>query len=660
VALGGVCGLFRLDGGAVGDREVHAVERLAAAHGWRAEGGVAVSAEGAAVVAAFAPASGGPPGGPSVVEAGPVRVVADARLIARRGTAISLGALGEDPEPPDGAALVLRAYERWGDECPGRLLGDFAFVLWDGARERLLAARDPIGARPLHYRRCGDLLWLASEGRPLALAVEPEERRLDGYFLLDVLCFNLRDQARSPYAGVRRVLPGHRLAAGAGAGSEARSRRYWMPERDRARWLEEGLESEDDWSGAFRDLLEEVVRDHLADAPGGAAMLTSGGLDSSTLAVLAARAHRQGTIPGRPVAFVDVFERLRESDESEHGRTAVNHERMEAEWIVADDLSDLCLDETVGGLGDSPYSMPSELTAHTLRLARRRGLDLLTTGFGGDSLFDAARWQTFDLVRSGRLHRVVPWIAGAVSRGASWPRAAAAFLLPPLLSYRGRRRLDRLRGRSTYWHTPPWLTRAAGKAAAKRLADQGYDRRFRSFARQRQWEHAVGLAQHGAALESWTTHAARFGLETAFPLLDRRLVALALAAPLRFEARPGPAGTKWLLREATRGILPETIRRRAGKATWASHVRDTLCRRIPDAFAARFAGDSLLARHGLVDDRSVRETHAAFCGGPGSTERAPAGARLVAVWMAERWLAGLEPSPSGLSFEDLEPWEYDR
>src|SRR5262249_41764591 len=80
---------------------------------------------------------------PVADSSGALRVVWDGRLDNRA----ELGARADESDE----AVVLRAYARFGDELSVRLLGDFAFALWDGRRTRLLCARDRIGLKPFHY-----------------------------------------------------------------------------------------------------------------------------------------------------------------------------------------------------------------------------------------------------------------------------------------------------------------------------------------------------------------------------------------------------------------------------------------------------------------------------------------------------------------------------
>src|SRR4051812_12500409 len=78
-------------------------------------------------------------------------LVADVRLDNRDDLAASLGLSPQQARTLCDAAFLLAALERWGESCLERLVGDYAFVLWDGARRQMLLARDALGQRPLHY-----------------------------------------------------------------------------------------------------------------------------------------------------------------------------------------------------------------------------------------------------------------------------------------------------------------------------------------------------------------------------------------------------------------------------------------------------------------------------------------------------------------------------
>ena len=94
-------------------------------------------------------------------------LVADAILDDRSGLVDRLGLPVEARSWPD-SRLICAAVRRWGADCPAHLVGDFAFVAVDRARRTIIAARDPIGARPLFVHQDCNTLVLASDLRAFA------------------------------------------------------------------------------------------------------------------------------------------------------------------------------------------------------------------------------------------------------------------------------------------------------------------------------------------------------------------------------------------------------------------------------------------------------------------------------------------------------------
>jgi asparagine synthase (glutamine-hydrolysing) len=91
---------------------------------------------------------------------GKVWIVADARVDARRELVPQLRANGHEDLSPDATdvELILRAYQTWGENCVEHLLGDFAFAIWDGSKQRLFCARDHLGVKPFFYAHLGQKL----------------------------------------------------------------------------------------------------------------------------------------------------------------------------------------------------------------------------------------------------------------------------------------------------------------------------------------------------------------------------------------------------------------------------------------------------------------------------------------------------------------------
>src|SRR4030065_2541488 len=80
-------------------------------------------------------------------------ITADARLDNREELISLLGINTAAKAETSDSQLILKAYQRWGNECPRYLLGDFAFAIWDQKNGSLFCARDVMGVKPLYYFR---------------------------------------------------------------------------------------------------------------------------------------------------------------------------------------------------------------------------------------------------------------------------------------------------------------------------------------------------------------------------------------------------------------------------------------------------------------------------------------------------------------------------
>ena len=194
--------------------------------------------------------------------------------------------------------IALHLYEDFGLQCLHYLRGEFAIVLWDETRRRLIAVRDRFGIKPLFYSWHKDALYLASEVKALFAAGVPA--RWDEESVFHAVSFG-KHQTRTLYDGVFEVPPGHFLLA---TEKHVQVTQYWdfyYPAADGAATSRPDAE----YAAEFRHELEEAVRIRLrADVPVG--VYLSGGLDSCSVLGLAARHHPE---PIR--AFTLTFEHVK-------------------------------------------------------------------------------------------------------------------------------------------------------------------------------------------------------------------------------------------------------------------------------------------------------------------------------------------------------------
>jgi asparagine synthase (glutamine-hydrolysing) len=271
---------------------------------------------------------------------------------------------------------IVHAYEEYGDDCVQHLRGMFAFAIWDSRRQRLFCARDRLGIKPFYYALSEGRFAFASEIKSLfelpGLRPEMNRRALPEFFAL-----GYHAGEETLFAGIHKLLPGHRLSIEVGAEkSTPRIERYW----DLDITPDTSLHTEEEYLERFRALFEESVRLRLmSDVPLG--VFLSGGLDSSAIAATMA-----GMVGERLKTF-SVGYAEDEFSELPFARQVANYLGAEYNEILlsADDfyssLPQLIWQE------DEPMVWPSSVALNFVsRLARQKVIVVLT-GEGSDELF---------------------------------------------------------------------------------------------------------------------------------------------------------------------------------------------------------------------------------------------------------------------------------
>lgn len=358
-------------------------------------------------------------------------LVADVRIDNRGEMGAALGVDGPRLESWSDSALLLAAWERWQEACLDRLVGDFAFALWDSERRALFLARDFAGSRPLHFHVSPR--FFAFSSMPAGLHALPEiERAPDLDFAARAIAAGIPPHSGSWFAGVERVRPGHLLTFGAGGASQ---RRWWKPPLATVR-----LGSGSEYAEALRAHLDESVRTRLRGQDHVAAHL-SGGLDSSAVATSAARLLAPD---GRVTAFTAVprpgYCESRSPALLDEGPLAsaiaalwpnMEHVKLPAAGPLPLDRLDEYADlfgQPFPNLCNAPW-----MTAIG-DAARARGLRVLLTGQYGNFAFSYDGLLLLaDLLRRGRLPALAGHLAALWRGGFVRPRALAGALLRPLL-----------------------------------------------------------------------------------------------------------------------------------------------------------------------------------------------------------------------------------
>ncbi len=274
--------------------------------------------------------------------------------------------------------VLLKAYEHWGIECLDKLLGMFAFAIWDAEREALFIARDRLGIKPLYYNIKGKRLAFASELRSL-LASKFIDKSISPTGLFHYLSFG---HAIAPIIdSVQELKPGHYLWIDKNGNWEEKE--YWHP-LNKTRSLVTGPELQEQ----IRTSIEQSVRcRRVSDVPLGAFL--SGGIDSSVVVGSLAK------LSDEPVTTLTIGFAEKQFDESEYSQEIADRFNTKHHVICLNE--DQLLESLPASLSamDQP-TMDGINTYLISRSAHEVGLKVALSGLGGDELFGG--YPSFQLI----------------------------------------------------------------------------------------------------------------------------------------------------------------------------------------------------------------------------------------------------------------------
>lgn len=456
--------------------------------------------------------------------------------------------------------VLLHAYRVWGGEMVSRLNGMWAFAIWDVPQRRLFLSRDRFGQKPLYYTVQNGLFAFASELKALT-AHRRIEARYSELSLKKYFAYGFIPAPNSLYEGICKLPGGWNLTVD--LETMALSRRcYWefriepfekIPDRAEDVWAEELL----------RLLRQGVKRQLMADVPLG--IFLSGGIDSSAMAVLAAQ---ESSAPIH--TFAIGFEE-KSFDESEYAAAvaqmigSVHH----AEILSMEKASEL-VPEILSRL-DEPMGDSSLLPTWLLCRNTVRHVKVALGGDGGDELFAGydpfralgpARW--YDRLMPRPLHRAVRLVLDR------WPVSHANMSL----DFKLKRTLRGLSYPPRLWN-PVWLGALEPREITTMLSSPTdpeelyaeaiacWDGCRTSDLTDRTLEFYTRLYFQDAILTKVDRAGMLNSLEARSPFLDFDLIDFARRIPSRYKYRAGT--TKYILKKALAGVLPERIIRRPKK-----------------------------------------------------------------------------------------------
>jgi asparagine synthase (glutamine-hydrolysing) len=521
--------------------------------------------------------------------------------------------------------VIANAYEAWGDECVHRLRGMFAFLIWDLKRQRLFAARDRLGIKPLYWAAVPAGLLLGSELKAL-LASGHIRAELNLQAVAHYLSFYAIPSPLTILNGVHALPPGHSLAWEA-ATRRVDVRQYWeLPPAHPTR------ADETEIRGELRRLLEESIRLRMiADVPVGAFL--SGGVDSSAVVGLMTRIAGE-RLKTFSIGFESEGRRLDERSYAQivARRYDTDHTEVIASGqAVADELDRIiqAIDQPSGD-GLNTY-LVSQATARHVKVA--------LSGLGGDELF--AGYPQFQVLKKAAAYdplwqslpnpmRAFMAIgARTVSDVIRRPGLgnAVAFAQEDFLG-----RYSRLRvlfsDEAKHRLLSPYVIGELGDLVSSRSVLQRWVRESEADVIDRVTRLELKNYMAHTLLRDTDAMSMAHSLEVRVPLIDHKLVEFVTTIPSHLKLHYGRP--KYLLTTALADVLPQDIidRRKQGfEMPVAAWLRGPLRPALDDALCLQS-----VERRCLFDPAEVERIYQSFLHGEGPYMR---------VWslaMLELWL----------------------
>lgn len=455
---------------------------------------------------------------------------------------------------------VLHLFRRQGARAVEQLRGMFAIAIWDENERRLWLARDRFGVKPLYYvHREDGSLWFASEIKAL-LAGGAVRAELNAAAMPDFLANHAPSGNETLFAGVRRLPAGHTLTWQDG---RIEITRYWdltWPAAGETQVLSPAKERE--LVAEYRERLTEAVRLRLmADVPLGSFL--SGGIDSAAITAI------MSNLIDEPVRTFSVAFAEREANELEYAREVATRFRTDHHEVV---VTPEQFWESVPRLvwhEDEPIAHPSSVALNFVSRLAAEHVKVVLTGEGSDETlagYNRYRVTMYNLALGRRYDRMVP---GVMRRAV---RAALGGL--PERS-RTRQRVERTflwRGGdldSLYFDNFAVFDRARQHA----LLGPAFRERIGTADPYQAYHDALGACTSSSMLDrllyadtktylhellmKQDQMSMAASIESRVPFLDHPTVEWVTRLPEPMKLRG--VTTKWILREAMKGTLPERI-----------------------------------------------------------------------------------------------------
>lgn len=473
-------------------------------------------------------------------------ITADAR-IDNRDELSPLLHLKNTKKVPD-SLFILKAYQKWSENCPQKLLGDFAFAIWDPDKGQLFCANDHMGIKSFYYYLSKNIFCFSTEIKSLLTLKDTSYKLNDVKVAYHLIKMHL-DKELTFYENIFRLPSAHSIKID---DDLKEINEYWVLDPE----LKIEMNSDDEYINTFREIFKEAVNCRLRSSfPIGFEL--SGGLDSSSITCMAKKILNQSNSHFKDIeTFSYVLNELPQIDESNYIKNIVNKGGIKDHFICGDTIGPLDDMKNILWYQEQPFFTPNMAIFWNLyKKMQKKNIRIVLNGEGGDAVSFTGQNYLKELLATFKWKKLIKEIdcySNRVDRSFTDVFINLAFF--PILPNLAKKLLLR-----THLKEDPRYN-ILDKELAKKCGGIEYLKKisqdpFQAAKTSRQHHHLILTQLSIDSIRMRDQIGSAFSIEPRFPFFDKRLVEFCYAVPNDIKFRLG--WDRYLHRVAMDDIVPK-------------------------------------------------------------------------------------------------------
>lgn len=480
-------------------------------------------------------------------------ITADARIDNRDKLSKQLNV--ENSYKVSDSLFILKAYEKWGEECTDKIMGDFAFAIWDINNDQLFCARDHVGVKPFYYYVDEKVFLFSTEIKSLIsnplIHYSLNEKKV-AYYLLG----SYEDREITFYNNIFRLPAAHKLIVN---DDTFKLKKYWSLDYNK----KIDLDSENEYFTNFRKIFNNAVKVRLRSAFPVGSML-SGGLDSSSIVCTARNMLIKNNKRYPLKTFSLIFDNTPEGDEREYINYVIKKGFIQPIFINADNYSPIFENNPILWNNDEPNRAFNLYYDYLLNeAANNNSVRVLLDGLGGDSTVSHGNGLIIDYLKNHDFKKAFNEINSSSKR---LQQKKIKLFVNELILTCPDFFLIKLLNNNILNNNKNILNHDFQKYINEQYELVSKNKLMNTSEKAKEYHFHMlnsGLIQH--TFEEINKISVYFNVEQRYPFYDVDLLEFCLAVPSEIKRKYG--WDRFLMRAAMNNILPEEIQWRKNKKT---------------------------------------------------------------------------------------------